>query len=169
MSPTTLPLQRYLAARKLVEAAPECDSFTLDMHRVSYLSDSAVWLDRVFFIREGEVSVVLSLANGSHQRLATLSAGMSFGELVMLGNPARSASVHADTAVSALTLSARALDELAVGHPEIKIAILRNLSVDLAHKLRQAISSSAYWRHSATLAGTWQPAVADGEFVLTRV
>jgi glutaminase len=94
--------------------------------------------DRVFFLREGEVSVVLSLANGSHQRLATLSAGMSFGEMVMLGSRARSASVHADTSVRSWTLSARALDELAVDHPEIKIAILKNLSLDLAHKLRQA-------------------------------
>ena len=94
--------------------------------------------DRVFFLREGEVSVVLSLADGSHQRLATLSAGMSFGEMVMLGSRARSASVHADTTVRSWTLSARALDELAVDHPEIKIAILKNLSLDLAHKLRQA-------------------------------
>jgi glutaminase len=94
--------------------------------------------DRVFFLREGEVSVVLSLGDGSHQRLATLSAGMSFGEMVMLGSRARSASVHADTAVRSWTLSAEALDELAVNHPEIKIAILKNLSLDLAHKLRQA-------------------------------
>jgi glutaminase len=94
--------------------------------------------DRLFFIREGEVSVVLTLAEGSHQRLATLSSGMSFGEMVMLGTPARSATVHADTRVRCWTLSARALDEIAVEHPHIKIALLRNLSLDLAQKLRQA-------------------------------
>jgi glutaminase len=94
--------------------------------------------DRVFFIREGEVSVVLRLADGSHQRIATLSCGMSFGEMTMLGHAARSASVYADTAVRCWTLSAAALDELAVKRPEIKIAILKNLSLDLAQKLRQA-------------------------------
>jgi glutaminase len=94
--------------------------------------------DRVFFIREGEVSVVLSLADGSHQRLATLSGAMSFGEMAMLGKEARSASVHADTAVRSWTLSAKVLDELAVDHPEIKIVVLKNLSLDLAQKLRQA-------------------------------
>ena len=78
--------------------------------------------DRVFFIREGEVSVVLALADGSHQRLATLSGGMSFGEMAMLGKAARSAHVHADTPVRSWTLSAQALDELAVDDPEIKIA-----------------------------------------------
>lgn len=94
--------------------------------------------DRLFFIRDGEVSVVLRLADGSHQRLATLSAGMSFGEMAMLGTAARSATVHADTAVRCWTLSARSLDELAVEHPHIKIAVLRNLSIDLAQKLRHA-------------------------------
>lgn len=94
--------------------------------------------DRVFFIREGEVSVVLRLSDGSHQRLATLSCGMSFGEMAMLGQAARSASVHADTAVRCWALSAEALDQLAVKRPEVKIALLRNLSLDLAQKLRQA-------------------------------
>ena len=94
--------------------------------------------DRVFLIREGEVSVVLSLADGSHQRIATLTSGMTFGEMVMLGRAARSASVHADTAVRCWTLSAETLDELAIEHPEIKIAVLTNLSRDLAQKLRRA-------------------------------
>jgi CRP-like cAMP-binding protein len=56
----------------------------------------------------------------------------------MLLKAARSAHVHADTAVRSWTLSARALDALALDHPEIKIAVLRNLSLDLAQKLRQA-------------------------------
>jgi glutaminase len=94
--------------------------------------------DRLFFIRDGEVSVVLSLADGPHQRLATLSSGMSFGEMVMLGTSARSATVHADTPVRCWTLSARALDELSLEHPHVKISLLRNLSLDLAQKLRQA-------------------------------
>ena len=94
--------------------------------------------DRVFLIREGEVSVVLSLAHGAHQRIATLSSGMTFGEMVMLGQAARSANVHADTPVRCWTLRAKALDELAIAHPEIKIAVLTNLSRDLAQKLRQA-------------------------------
>jgi glutaminase len=94
--------------------------------------------DRVFFIEDGEVSVVLGLSDDSHQRIATLCGGMTFGEMAMLGMPARSASVHADTAVRCRTLKAEALDQLAIEHPEIKIAVLKNLSLDLAQKLRQA-------------------------------
>ena len=94
--------------------------------------------DRIFLIRDGEVSVVLSLADGAHQRIATLSSGMSFGERVRLGQAGHSAQVHADTAVRCGTLSAKALDGLAVEHPEVEIAMLTNLSRDLAQNFRQA-------------------------------
>ena len=56
----------------------------------------------------------------------------------MLAQAARSASVHADTPVRCRTLSTGALDALAVDHPEIKIAALTNLSLDLTQKLRLA-------------------------------
>ncbi len=92
----------------------------------------------MFFIVEGEVSVVLALDDGSHQRIATLSRGMSFGEMVLLGQSARSASVFADTFVKSWTVRAGALDRLAAEYPAIMITLLRNLSFDLAQKLRQA-------------------------------
>ena len=94
--------------------------------------------DRAVFIRECEVRVVLLLSDGYHHRVATLSFGMSFGEMAMLGHVARSASVHADTDVRCWTLSAEALDHVSARRPEIKIAILKNLALDLAQKLRQA-------------------------------
>jgi len=94
--------------------------------------------DRVFLIRDGEVSFVLPLADGSHQRIATLSSGMTFGEMAMINNAPRSAYVHADGAVHGWSFSAGSLDRLAVEFPEIKIAVLRNLALDLAQKLRQA-------------------------------
>jgi glutaminase len=94
--------------------------------------------DRVFFIVDGEVSVLLTLEDGTHQRIATLSGGMSFGEMVLLGQLARSASVYADRDVEAWVLRASMLDRLAREHPEIMITVLRNLSSDLAHKLRKA-------------------------------
>jgi glutaminase len=128
--------------------AGTADSITAELHRHMRSADYAAGAtivaagqhhdDRVFFIREGEVSVVLQLSDGSHQRIATLSRGMSFGEMAMLGHAARSATVYADTAVRCWTLSAEVLDELSVRRPEIKIAILKNLSLDLAQKLRQA-------------------------------
>jgi CRP-like cAMP-binding protein len=63
---------------------------------------------------------------------------MSFGEMALLGQAARSASVFADTRVLVWALRARALDELRAEHPDIMIDVLKNLSFDLAQKLRQA-------------------------------
>ena len=50
----------------------------------------------------------------------------------------RSASVYADSDVRIWTLRARALDALAASQPGIMINLLKNLSGDLAHKLRRA-------------------------------
>jgi glutaminase len=94
--------------------------------------------DRVFFIVDGEVSVVLSVSDGSHQRIATLSRGMSFGEMALLGQSARSASVFADSVVRTWALRAADLDQLRAEHPDIMINVLKNLAFDLAQKLRQA-------------------------------
>ncbi len=94
--------------------------------------------DRVFFVIDGEASVVLALEDGSHQRIATLSPGMCFGEMALLGGSVRSASVYADSSVRAWTLSASALDRLAAERPALLIYVLKNLSRDLAEKLRKA-------------------------------
>jgi len=122
------------ALRRLQELVEVCE------HRMgaTILEAGAVDDDRVFFILEGEVSVLLTLADGTHQRIATLSRGMSFGEMVLLGQHARSASVYADQAVRAWTLPASALNRLARDYPDIMITVLRNLSADLAGKLRKA-------------------------------
>jgi len=87
---------------------------------------------------EGEASVVLPLDDGSNQRVATLSHGMSFGEMALLGQAARSASVFADSRVRIWRLQAGALGQLATVQPDVMINVLKNLSVDLVQKLRQA-------------------------------
>jgi CRP-like cAMP-binding protein len=63
---------------------------------------------------------------------------MNFGELVLLGQRTRSALVHAESAVRCRMLGMDALNHLATELPELKIAILRNLSLDLADKLKHA-------------------------------
>ena len=133
----SFPLFAGIGAKALARLAPVMPSVVFPAG-ATIISAGPGDDDRIFFIESGEVSVVLSLSDGSHQRIATLSSGMSFGEMTMLGSTARSASVHADTEVRAWTLRASALDVLALQHPNIKITILKNLSLDLAQRLRQA-------------------------------
>lgn len=93
---------------------------------------------RLFFVLEGTVSVLVPLPEGGHQRIATLGPGMAFGEMVLLGQATRSASVVADSDVVCRTLTVADVEALARVFPEVKIRLLENLSRDLAQKLRRA-------------------------------
>ncbi len=97
--------------------------------------------DRLFLILTGEVSVLLSRgprADGGEQRVATLGAGDVVGEMVLLGQATRMATVRADMAVDYLGLSRAAFEQLAVELPQLKITVLDNLARELARKLGQA-------------------------------
>lgn len=93
---------------------------------------------RVFFIQSGEVSILVPLGDGAHQRIASLGPGMEFGEMALPGQTTRSASVYADTQVTCLILEAADLDRLSKQAPQLKITLLENLARDMANKLRGA-------------------------------
>ena len=63
---------------------------------------------------------------------------MNFGELVLLGQRTRDALVHAESATRCRVLAMDDLNTLSAALPELKIAILHNLSLDLADKLKHA-------------------------------
>jgi glutaminase len=93
---------------------------------------------RVYFIETGSVSVLVPLEDGAHQRVAFFGPGMSFGEMALLGQTTRSASVVANCEVNCRVLAAHDIDHLARDTPAIKIILLENLARDLAAKLRRA-------------------------------
>jgi glutaminase len=95
--------------------------------RIIALGDDASTL---FFLNRGTVNVRLR----SGTRLATLTAGMVFGEMALLG-AGRSADVWADSLVACLEMP---LDEFArfrQNHPRIGEQIMRNLALLLAERL----------------------------------
>ena len=93
---------------------------------------------RIFFIISGQVSVLVPLQDGGHQRIASLGPGMNFGEMALMGQTTRSASVYADTEVTCLVMETEEFNQLAEQVPQLKIDLLENLSTDLANNLRQA-------------------------------
>jgi glutaminase len=84
----------------------------------------------LFFVQSGMVSVKLS--NGVS--LATLSAGMVFGEMALLEDR-RSADVWADTATHCLELPLEAYNHFREQHPRTGERIVRNLAALLAKRL----------------------------------
>lgn len=84
----------------------------------------------LFFLNRGTVHVKLQ----SGARLATLTAGMVFGEMALL-EARRSADVWADSQVSCLEVPLADFDRLREQHPRIGERIMRNLALLLAERL----------------------------------
>jgi len=83
--------------------------------------------DALFLLMRGQVSVSLSLPQGGDKRLATLSAGMSFGESALLHGGRRSADVSADTEVECLVLPLARFAALEHTQPRLLARLLHNL------------------------------------------
>jgi glutaminase len=83
--------------------------------------------DKLYFLMSGEVSVIVELPSGRLKRLATVSAGMGFGEFAFVDGGARSADVRADTPVECYTLTKNDFEHLAKTHAELKSGLLYNL------------------------------------------
>lgn len=84
----------------------------------------------LFFLRSGAVHV--TLADGV--RLATLTAGMAFGEMALLESH-RSADVMADMSATAYEIPLRDFERFRKQHPRASERIMRNLAQLLADRL----------------------------------
>jgi len=94
--------------------------------------------DKIYFLTGGEVSVSLQVGR-KQARLATLSAGMAFGEMALIEDGQRTADVSAATDVSCLTLNREALHD--AGDPvarEVQRKLLHNVARMLARNLHMA-------------------------------
>ena len=100
--------------------------------------------DALYLLMRGEVSVVVGLEAGGYKRLATLSAGMSFGETALLADGRRSADINADTDVDCLMLSAATVAALEQERPGLMIRLLHNLlqnSADTTARLTAEVAA----------------------------
>jgi len=84
----------------------------------------------LFFLRSGAVHVTLP----DGVRLATLTAGMAFGEMALLESH-RSADVLADMAATAYEIPLRKFEQFRKQHPRASERIMRNLARLLADRL----------------------------------
>jgi glutaminase len=83
--------------------------------------------DGIYFLTEGQVSVVTELPNGELTRLSTLSSGMTFGELAAVSRAARTADVRADEMATCHALPLETYERLGETRPDLKLALLENL------------------------------------------
>jgi glutaminase len=93
----------------------------------------------LYFITIGEANItMLNEKNNSRKRVATLSAGMSFGEMSIIDKKERSATVSAESDIECYELVFSNFDEkISNERPDIKIKLLTNIVEDLSNKLRK--------------------------------
>src|SRR5205085_4522430 len=93
----------------------------------------------LYIIAKGSASVRLRLPGAARDtRLITFSPGTVFGELALLDQEARSASVEADDDLVCYVLAHASFERLTREHPIIAIKVLTNLGRELSGRLRRA-------------------------------
>jgi CRP-like cAMP-binding protein len=83
------------------------------------------------FILQGGRVEVLKMIGGEERRLAILEKGDFFGEMAMLEELPRNATVRALEQVSALAVSSATFDQMLRENPEIVVRMMRKLSARL--------------------------------------
>jgi len=95
--------------------------------------------DELYIIAKGSASVRLRLSGAEREtRLITFSPGTVFGEIALLDQEARSATIEADEELVCYVLTRRSFETLTTEHPTIAIKLLTNLGRELSGRLRRA-------------------------------
>jgi CRP/FNR family transcriptional regulator, cyclic AMP receptor protein len=84
--------------------------------------------DEVCFVVAGTLDVLKLYDGGVEQQIAVTAPGGSFGEMAVVADFPRTATVKARTDATLLTLTRQRLEQICVEHPEIGVKILRAIA-----------------------------------------
>ena len=96
----------------------------------------------MFVVESGSVEVFRG-SGRKERRLSLLEAGDFFGEMALLDNQPRSASVRAATDCQLLVIDATTLDQMLRQHAEVAVRMLRNLTGRLRAEAARADKAEA--------------------------
>lgn len=92
----------------------------------------------MYILVTGTVDVIKTTVFGDKFVVATLSADMHcvFGEMAMIDNDKRSATVKAKTACETLSINRKDFDKFCSQHPQSGVELLRLISTNLVRNIR---------------------------------
>lgn len=128
--------------------AEELKIITKHMNYIKVNPDQIVFRDGdkgdcVCFVVDGTLDVMKQSASGDSVVITTLSRGRSIGEMSVIDDFPRSATVKARTKATLLTLTRIGFEEVLEEHPTIGIKILKGISRLLSLSLRKTSSRLA--------------------------
>jgi ABC-type transporter Mla MlaB component len=140
-------IERQKLAVKSLSVFQDLDDEQLEqvrehMHPKKFKKDEVVFSegdpgDKIYFLLSGEVSVLTSVAgNGRARRLATFGEGVFFGDMAILENKPRSATVRADSDAEVIYMTVTDFEKLVDSHPLLASKMLLGMSRELSYRLR---------------------------------
>lgn len=99
--------------------------------------------DYVCFVADGQLEVIKKAENGKEVVLCKLRYNSSIGEMALIDEFLRSASVRAHTNATLITLTRTSFNQILGKHPYIGIQILKGISRLLSLNLRKTSSRLA--------------------------
>jgi len=96
--------------------------------------------DYICFVVDGRLDVIKRTFLREEIIINTLSRGQSFGEMSIIENSPRSATVKAATKTALFTLTREDFDRIMQDYPHIGTKILKGIALLLSRKLRQTSS-----------------------------
>ncbi len=89
--------------------------------------DSATDVNEMLLVTKGKISLLMDGRDGEPRRVATLTAGMTLGEVGMLSGQQRFGTSRADSDVAAYALDHEGLDQLRTADPDLAATFFTNL------------------------------------------
>ncbi|HQQ93108.1 MAG TPA: SLC26A/SulP transporter family protein [Bacteroidia bacterium] len=94
--------------------------------------------DEIYFIKKGNIKILLPVPGGGSLHLATISKGDFFGDMAFLDKRARSADAMAGEEVSLYILSRKKFNEISAQYPDISGQFFEKLAFVISNRLRLA-------------------------------
>lgn len=146
LGPRTAPDEKALQALEFFSglSASELESLRPLLERCTYGKGETVIREgdpdrRLFVIASGRATARVHAGTPPRDiRLTTFSPGVAIGELSLLDQQARSASVVAEEEMICWVLSQDAFERLKATRPDLALRLLANLAREMALRLRQA-------------------------------
>ncbi len=96
--------------------------------------------EQAYIVMSGQVNIYL---DDPEHPVATMQSGQILGELTFLDNAPRSVTAVASQASILLVVHRAAFNDLVQKEPHLGLSVMRNLAMDLSHKLRRAVAARA--------------------------